>query len=374
MPKGISLEVNKVVDDIVEMIKDSLKLGSNKVIGLDIGLSSIKACVVDKSGKNNFKLTRFATVSLPEAALIEDEIQKEEEIVEAIEKVIGRLKTKLGNVCMGMSGPNTVARKLQLAGGTNDEIAEQVSWEAEQYLPFELEESSMAFHNLGENDGGGVDVLVCAVRKDILLNFKELVENSGLKVKIVDLNVTAIINVFELVMGEKLDDPDQSWLILDLGAQKTSFIIYKGNKVQFVKEMNIGGVMITEEIQRQMGVNYEEAEDLKNNGDENGNLPEEILEIIDDVVESFFSEIKKTIDFYISSTSDESLVGCLLTGGGALVPGLIEGLEALLGVDVTVLNPFEAIEYDEKTVHEDMINDIAYRGVCAIGLGMREYR
>lgn len=222
--------------------------------------------------------------------------------------------------------------------------------------------------------GGGVDVLVCAARKDILLNFKELIENTGLKVKIIDLNVTAVINIFELVMGERLEDPDQSWMILDLGAQTTSFIIYKGGKVQFVKEMNIGGVMITEEIQRQMGVNYEEAEDLKTHGDENGNLPEEILEIIDDVVESFFSEIKKTIDFYISSTSDESLVGCLLTGGGALVPGLIEGLEALLGVDVSVLNPFEAIEYDEKNIREEMINEIAYRGVCAIGFGMREFR
>ena len=207
-----------------------------------------------------------------------------------------------------------------------------------------------------------------------MLNFKELAENAGLKVKIMDLNVTALINVFNLVMGEKVEGLDESWLLLDLGAQKTSFIIYKNGKVQFVKEMNIGGVMITEEIQRQMGVNYEEAEDLKNNGDENGNLPEEILEIIDDVVESFFSEIKKTIDFYISSTSDESLVGCLLTGGGALVPGLIEGLEALLGVDVSILNPFEAIEYDEKGVHEDQINDIAYRGACAIGLGLREFK
>ena len=356
------------------MISDSLNLGSNKVIGLDIGLSAVKACLIDKSGKNKYKLTRYASYPLPEASLIEDEIQKQEEIVEAIEKVVNRLKTKLKNICMGLSGPNTVARKIQLAGGTDEEIQEQVSWEADQYLPFEVEESSMAFHNLGKNEGGGVDVLICAVRKDIMLNFKELAESAGLKVKIMDLNVTALINVFNLVMGEKVEGLDESWLLLDLGAQKTSFIIYKNGKVQFVKEMNIGGVMITEEIQRQMGVNYEEAEDLKNNGDENGNLPEEILEIIDDVVESFFSEIKKTIDFYISSTSDESLVGCLLTGGGALVPGLIEGLEALLGVDVSILNPFEAIEYDEKGVHEDQINDIAYRGACAIGLGLREFK
>ena len=141
--------------------------------------------------------------------------------------------------------------------------------------------------------------------------------------------------------------------------------------IAFSKEINVGGVMITEEIQRQMGVNYYEAEDLKITGDENGNLPEEILEIIDDVVESFFSEIKKTIDFYVSSTSDESLVGCLVTGGSALIPGIIEGLEALLGVDVSVLNPFDKIGYNAKNIDEEMINEIAYKGVEVIGLAMR---
>ena len=86
----------------------------------------------------------------------------------------------------------------------------------------------------------------------------------------------------------------------------------------------------------------------------------------------FFSEIKKTIDFYVSSTSDESLVGCYITGGGAMLPGLVEGLEALLGVDVSILNPFEAFEYNEKNIPKDMINAIAYRGVVALGLGMRD--
>ena len=113
---------------------------------------------------------------------------------------------------------------------------------------------------------------------------------------------------------EKLEDESQSWILIDLGAQKSEFVIYKNHKIMFTKEIAIGGVMITEEIQRQMGVNYYEAEDLKCNGDDNGNLPEEILEIIDDVVDSFFAEIKKTVDFYVSSTSDESFVECVLTG------------------------------------------------------------
>jgi type IV pilus assembly protein PilM len=368
---GKDLDPKKLATDFVNTIKDRLNLGPKIITGVDIGLSAVKVAELDESSAGQFKLVKFASVALPEGALIEDEIQKEEEIAEVLKEALEKAGTSSEVACLGLSGPNTVARRLQLAGGTYEEVEDQVTWEAEQYLPFALEESSLAFHIVGENEGGGVDVIVAATKNDTMNAFKTVVETASLRVKIVDLGVLALTNVFELIMGDKLEDPGQSWLIIDLGAQKTEFIIYKNNMIVFTKEMNIGGVMITEEIQRQMGVNYFEAEDLKINGDENGNLPEEILEIIDDVVEAFFSEIKKTIDFYVSSTSDESLASCMITGGGALIPGLMEGLEALLGVDVSVLNPFDAFEYDEKAFSEEEINEVTYKGVVALGLALR---
>jgi len=365
------LDVQKIIDNLVDQAKDSLKLGPKTIFGVDIGLSAVKVAELELKD-DTYKLTKYASVLLPEAALIEDEIQKEDEILAAIEKAIKKAKITNNQVCIGLFGPNTVSRKLQLAGGSEEEIEDQVNWEAEQYLPFSLDESSVAFHIVGENEGGGVDVVIAAARNDVILNFRSLMEKANLKVKVIDMGMLAITNVFEHVMGEKLDVMGESWLIVDIGAQKTEFIIYKNNMIMFTKEMNIGGVMITEEIQRQMGVNYFEAEELKIKGDGNGNLPEEIIQIIDDVVEAFYSEIKKTIDFYVSSTSDESLVGCLMTGGGILIPGLIEGLEALLGVEVGVLNPFEAISYDKKVFKEDQINEIAYTSVTALGLAMRQ--
>lgn len=355
----------------IKKILKTIAFGSKGIVGLDIGLSSVKIASMEKKGEE-YHLLGFSKVNLPEGAIIEDEIQKPEEISEAIRQAAEQLSLDGLNCCLGISGPNTVARKLQLAGGSSDEIEDQVLWEAEQYLPFDIEESTVDYHFVGENEGGGVDVIVAAAKNDVILNFKELVQNAGGTVKIADLGILAVTNVFELVMGDKLNNPEESYLLLDIGAQKTFFIIYKDGMIVFTKEINIGGVMITEEIQRQMGVNYYEAEDLKLTGDENGNLPEEILEIIDDVVETFFSEIKKAIDFYISSTSDESLAYCVVTGGSSLIPGLLEGLEALLGVDVSVLNPFDVIQYKEKDFTEEEINQIAYTGVQALGLGMRE--
>jgi type IV pilus assembly protein PilM len=356
---------------LLAKIKSTLGLGDKTVLGVDIGLSQIKVCEVKKSG-STFKVTGYASVDLPEGALIEDDIQKPEEITEAFAVALTRLSSSIDNYCLGISGPNTVARRLQLAGGTEEEIDDQVSWEVEQYLPFDAEDSVIAYHNYGSNEGGGVDVLIAAARVDIVEMFKELVDKENKKkVKIVDLGVTAVTNVFEHVLIDKIASEEESTIFLDIGAQKTHFIIYRGGAIYFAKEINIGGVMITEEIQRQMGVNYEEAENLKIFGDNEGNLPEDIVEIIEDVLESFFAELKKTIDFYISSTSDDSLKEVYVTGGAAQTPGILDGISEALGREVHVFNPFEKISFDKKKFKEEDLNDMAFRGVASIGLGMR---
>jgi len=370
------LEALKPITDTIEKFKDKFGIGNRKVIGIDIGLSAVKIAELTGDYQNEkYVLNRYKSLPLPEGAIIEDEIQKREEIIEIIREGIEELGLKTESACLGLAGPNTVARKLQLAGGSEEEIEDQVMWEAEQYLPFEIDDSKISFHIMGENEGGGVDVIVAAIRGDVLDSYKELVEEADVKVKIADLGVIAIVNMFEMLHDYDADDEGQTgtdtYLLLDFGAQKTQFVIYKRGMINFTKEINVGGVMITEEIQRQLGVTYDEAEDLKIRGDEGGNLPEEIVGIIDDVVEMFFSEIKKTIDFYQSSSSDESMDGCVVTGGGVLIPGLVEGLEALLGVEVSVLNPFEKITYNSKNISEEEINEIAYRGVTVLGLALR---
>jgi type IV pilus assembly protein PilM len=198
-----------------------------------------------------------------------------------------------------------------------------------------------------------------------------LIERTGLKVKIVDLNAAATINVFEAVLGEAVKESGKTFIIMDIGAQKTHFMIYKNGIMVFFKEINIGGLTITEEIQRQMGVNYDEAESLKIQGDGSGNIPEEIVELINQVLDIFFSEIKKTIDYWTSTASDEQFDGCYLTGGTALIPGLTEALQELFETEVQILNPFTSMTYNQSNIKEHLINDVAFKGVCAIGLAMR---
>lgn len=367
------MDPKQIIATATEAARDIFKLDPPNVIGVDIGLSTVKVAEVIKLANGNFKLIKYAAIALPEGSLIEDDIQKEEEIIEAIQDAFREAGISNPNVCIGLSGPNTLARKLQLPGGSLEEIEDNVMWEVEQYLPFSIEDSMVSFDVMRENEGGGVEVLVAGAKVNIVENFKDLIDKAGYRVKIVDMDLIAMTNVFEHLTDGQLET-ENTWLLVDFGAQKTNFVIYKKGGIVFTKEMNIGGVIVTEEIQRQMGVNYIEAEELKIIGDENGNLPEEILEIIGDVLDAFFSEIKKTLDFYITQTSDESIQGCLVTGGTCLLPGLIDGLEELTGIEVSVLNPFERIEFDKRKFNEDDINSIAYTGVVALGLGMRSSR
>ena len=360
-----------ITDIIKEKIGDVFYIGPKGIIGIDIAFSAIKMAEVAKQSDGSYKILNYSLVNLPEGTIIEDEIQKEDEILKALQKGLKEMRTSNRYACIGLSGPNTLIKRLQLAGGTDEEIEDQVTWEAEHYLPFPIDEGNISFSVIKENQGGGVDVVIGAARKSIVESFKEVIERSGLKVKIVDLSAAAAINVFENVMGDEVKGLGKTWILMDLGAQKTLFMIYKNGVMVFFKEINFGGLTITEEIQRQMGVNFNEAESLKIHGDGSGNIPEEIVEIINQVFDTFFAELKKTIDFWISSTSEENFDGCVLTGGGAQVPGFQEAIQELLETEVQILNPFSTMSYNKNNISEDMINEIAYRGVCAIGLAMR---
>lgn len=338
---------------------------------MDIGQSGVKIAQLSRSGKN-WTLEEFAIAPLKEGVMVEDEAADEEELKNTVSDALANTAIKTKGVCFGLSGPNTVSRKIQLAGGTKEEIEDQVVWEAEQYLPFPIDEANVDFHILGENEGGGVDVVLGAIRKDTIEPLVQILTEMGLFVKIVDLNVLALTNLFEIVGGEEIKKSDGTFLLLDIGAQKTQFIIYKKKALTFSKEVSVGGAVITEEIQRRQGLNFQEAEDLKIFGDGNGNLPVEVMQVIDDIVEAFFTEIKKTLDFYISSTSDDAFVKCFITGGSARIPGLLDGLSALLSIPVEILNPFDVIGYDEANFDEEMLNEIAFRGCTAIGLALRD--
>ena len=346
------------------------KINPGSVFGIDIGAHSIKVCEVSgSSGK--VKVERLGIFTLSEAAIIEDEIQKPSEISAGILEAMKRANIKSKVACLGLFGPNTMTKRLNTPEGSKEEIEDHVLWEAEQYITFGADDSTIDFHIIGENEGGGKDTLVAAAKNDLITSYSEVLKEAKVQAKLIDLNVLALSNVFEEFAGNELEEYSKGTLLLDFGAQTTKVVVYKRGGPIFTKEIPVGGMLITEEIQRQMGVSYEEAEDLKTSVDDNGNLPEEILSIINVQLDQQIAEIRKNINFYVTQGSAEKVNYCFVTGGSSLLPGLVEKLSASAGIPVEPLNIFSRIKIDERKLSQD-IQRIASISPVVVGLAMRK--
>lgn len=345
-------------------------MNSGPIVGVDIGSHSIKVCELS-GGKGSWKVERFAILPLGEAAIIEDEIQKPEEISESIVKALDAAGIKSKNICFGLFGQNTMTKRMPAPDGTKEEVNDHLMWESEQYIPFGADESEIDFHIIGDTEGGGKDALVVAARTDLIERYQDVFKEAKLNVKIVDLNVIAISNLFEATAAASRPELEEGTILIDYGAQSINIIVYRGHGPIFTKELPVGGSLITEEIQRQMSVSYEEAEDLKTTRDDNGNLPEEILTIIQIQLESQIAELKKNLNFYISSSSTEQVTNCFLLGGGALMPLLKDMMEQTLGMGVEIFDPFEYnFKLGSKALEANK-DQIAAMGCVAMGLAMR---
>lgn len=347
------------------------KLNPGTIFGIDIGAHSIKVCELSGS-PGKLKVDKFGTFMLSEAALIEDEIQKPSEIIEGIIEAINQAGIRSRVACLGLYGPNTMTKRLNVPEGTKEEIEDHVLWEAEQYITFGTDDSQISFHVIGENEGGGNDAIVAAARTDVVETFSKILSDAKLSTKVVDLNVIALSNVFEEIYQDEIEEYNQGTLLIDFGAQSTKIVVFKRGGPIFTKELPIGGGLITEEIQRQMGVSYEEAEDLKTSPDERGNLPQEILNIINAQVDQQVTEVRKNINFYVTQGSAEKVEHCFVTGGSSLLPGLIEKLSATSGLDVKRMDVFESIKIDERKYDQDM-EELAAISPIVIGLAMRKF-
>lgn len=365
---------DQIGKQISDLISEMQSFGNKDIVGVDIGLSSVKVCQLSSGGgSGKYKLQKFASINLPEGALIDDEMQQEDEIAAALKRALEVGKITAKSAAIGLWGPNTTAKRLQIPDGSQQEIEDQVMWESEQYIPFGVDDSTISHHVIRKNEGGGLDVMMAACSDNVAFNYQELIKKVGLKPKIVDLSIFALNNTFEVSLGKDLEEYNDGTVIIDVGAQTTKLLVYKNDGPIYTKEIAIGGGVITEEIQRQMGLNYQDAENLKSLGSSaNGNVPEEVMEIISNSLDIFCEEIKKALNFFLNASSEDRIRHCFVTGGGSLLPGLVEALGGVLETKVQYLNPFKKITYDKKSFSPEMISYIATCGCVVLGLAMRK--
>jgi len=341
-----------------------------KILGIDIGTSSIKISELDVS-KKGAKLINFAMIETPASSISSGDVVEVSPICSAIREAIVEYKFQAKNVASGLWGGSVLVKKITIPSMDRGSIAEQIRWEAEQYIPFDLSEVNIDFYVLGSGSTQAIDsmeVLIIAAKHDQIYKFVEIVESSGLSCTHLDVNGFALANIFELNYGST---EGQMVGLFNIGAHYTNFVVIKNKDVIFCRDINVGGHIYTKEIQKNLSLDFQESEAHKINMSTGRNIPEEVVRAVEIGHEVFVDDIRASVDFFVNTTQGANLDKCYITGGGSKISGLLEYLEHSLKVPCLTLDPFMAIDKSSSSVDPEYLEQIADFASVSLGLGLR---
>jgi type IV pilus assembly protein PilM len=278
---------------------------------------------------------------------------------------------KVKDVATSVSGHSVIVKRIQLPSQSKDELDETIKWEAEQYIPFDINEVNLDYQILQEESvDGQMDVLLVAAKKDLIDDYLGVVSDAGMNLAVMDVDAFALGNMYEANY-----DASGAVAIVDIGASVININVMNGAIPVFTRDITSGGNQYTEEIQKTLNVSFEEAERIKvgSDGDEVSKdvVPQEVEEAMREVSEQLLGEIQRSLDFYRATASNVPLQRVLLCGGAAHVPGLDRLFEERVEIPFEVADPFHRIELASSVRNEDQVRELGPALGVAVGLGLR---
>lgn len=342
-------------------------------LGLDIGSSSVKLVQL-KESKKGIQLAHFAMAPLPTETIVDGALMNSSAVVSAIEELVASQKLKNKEVAVSISGHSVIIRKISLPAMTKEELDDSIKWEAEQYIPFDVNDVYLDYQILQlRPEQGQMDVLLVAAKKEIVDEYTGVVKEAGLIPVVVDIDCFTIQNAFEVSYGFP---PGEAIVLIDIGASTISINVISNGITTFTRDITMGGQQFTEEIQKQLNVSYDEAEAYKLGGergvDADSVIPQEVERVMSQVSESITGEIHRSLDFYLATASEGRLSRIYLSGGASKVPSLARSIENRVGVAVEILDPFRNVEIDERLFDVKYIENVKPLAAVAVGLGLRK--
>lgn len=337
------------------------------LIGIDIGSSSVKLVHL-KDTKSGYQLVSLGMVPLSSEAIIDNTLMDSSSVVASIKCLIGSLGIKTKDVACSISGNSVIIRKIVLPAMPSEELEEQISWEAEQYIPFDINDVNMDFQILSPDviDPSKMNVLLVASKKDIINDYVSLFTEAGLQLSVVDIDSFAVQNAFELNHDVELGEVHA---LVNVGASVMNINVVKDGITLFTRDVQMGGNLYAEEIQKQLGLSTVEAEQVKILAtDKRSQQLEIVLSKINDVLSQ---EIRRSLDFYNSTANDEKICKIFMSGGCIKVHGLMDSVSSRLSIPVEQINPFTHIKISDKEFDLDYLNEIGPMMVVPVGLAIR---
>jgi type IV pilus assembly protein PilM len=342
------------------------------ILGLDISSTSVKLLELEQDG-DNFRVQSLAVEPLPDNAVVEKSFQDVEAIGETIQKAVKRSGTKAKLAAVAVAGSAVITKIINMpANLSENELELQIQQEADQYIPYPLEEINLDFEVVGPtaNNPDSVDVLLAASRSENIENRTDALDIGGLTAKIVDVEAYTVENVAPLLTAQMEDaGKDKVIAIIDIGATMTSLNVIENGNLIYTREQNFGGKQLTEEIMRRYGLAYEEAGRLK----KSGGLPDNYIpEVLEPFKETIAQQVGRFLQFFYTSGQHNTVDLIALAGGCASIPGIDELVESQLGITTVIANPFANMSLSSKVNPQSLSKD-APSLIIACGLALRSF-
>ncbi|HEX9803495.1 MAG TPA: pilus assembly protein PilM [Gammaproteobacteria bacterium] len=352
----------------------AISFGRNKatILGLDISTTAVKLLELSKSG-DRYRVESYAVEPLPPNSVIEKNISDVEGVGEAIRRAVKRSGTRSKFAAAAVAGSAVITKVISMpASLSDDEMESQIQLEADQYIPYPLEEVNLDFEVIGpsEDDPERVDVLLAASRSENVEVRVDALEIAGLTATVIDVEAYAMENAFSLIKEQMPDHGlDKTIAVVDIGATMTTLNVLHDLKTIYTREQVFGGKQLTEEIQRRYGLSYEEAGMAKRQG----GLPDNYVpEVLEPFKEAMAQQVSRSLQFFFSSSQYNSVDHIVLAGGSSSIPGVDELIEQNQGVPTTVANPFSNMIISPKIKAQVLSND-APALMIACGLALRSF-
>ncbi len=346
-----------------------LSRGKKDIVGIDIGSSSVKLVQL-REMKGGYALENLGIAPLPAEAIVDNAIMDSGSVVETLRNLVESQKVKTKNVATSVSGHSVIIRKIQLPIMTEEEMEASIQWEAEQYIPFDISEVNLDFQILGPDakDPAQMNAVLVAAKKDFVSDYLAVLRECGLEPKVMDVDCFAMENAFEANYPEE-DAPVLA--LVNIGANAVNVNILKEGVSVFTRDIQVGGNMFNEELQKRLGMSGEDAETAKLGGAVHDIDPGDVEKVLGDAAENLAQEIQRSLDFFTATSADEKVQKLFICGGCSRHPVVRDALLRRLDMPVEVLDPFRGIFVDEKSFDSEYMHAVGPLMTVAVGLAMR---
>ncbi|HXI09897.1 MAG TPA: type IV pilus assembly protein PilM [Thermodesulfobacteriota bacterium] len=347
-------------------------LKKKDVAAFDIGSSSIKLVQMNQT-KKGWELVRLGMAELPPEAIVDGSIIDALTVTNTLKDLIKEHGVKVKDAVSSLTGHSVIIKKVSFPAMTEDELAESIQWEAEQYIPFPITDVNIDFQILGaDTEGRGqMEVMLVAVKKDVINDYTNVIKEAGLNPVVIDVDSFALENMMEINYPVA---PGENIAMVNIGASITSISVILGGLTIFTRSIPMGGNQFTEEIQRQMNISFKDAEDMKvgrkaPQAADSASLPS----AIETISTNLAFEVKRSLDFFLGGSQGSYVNKIYLSGGGSKAAGLQNLMQEKTNIPIEIANPFKNLEVNAKTYDKEALKEQAPFFGVAVGLATRRF-